>query len=92
MNVVLSHLQTQRAAVKMLHDRIQVLVSYVESVIAGMYLFLPSKTIPRYVCHTPGKTPRDHSALRSLSALLASLPASEQPEFREEFQTVSFFS
>ena len=35
-NAVLSHLQAQRAAVKMLHDRIQVLLSYVSSVIAGM--------------------------------------------------------
>lgn len=30
-----SHLQTQRAAVKMLHDRISVLVQYVTEVIAG---------------------------------------------------------
>ncbi|TDL28778.1 COP9 signalosome subunit 6 [Rickenella mellea] len=61
-----SHLQTQRAAVQMLHDRILVLVQYVSQVIAG-------------------KAKKDHAALRALSALIASLPASENPEFREEF-------
>lgn len=32
-----SHLQTQRAAIKMLHERILVLVQYVTEVIAGMW-------------------------------------------------------
>lgn len=36
----------------------------------------------------PGKTPVDHTTLRSLSALIASLPASESQEFRQEFDTV----
>ncbi|KAH8120654.1 maintenance of mitochondrial structure and function-domain-containing protein [Phellopilus nigrolimitatus] len=61
-----SHLQTQRAAVKMLHDRIQLLIQYVAGVVAGT-------------------SPKDYTALRSLSALVASLPASEHPGFREEF-------
>ncbi|KAL5535137.1 hypothetical protein ACEPAF_3231 [Sanghuangporus sanghuang] len=61
-----SHLQTQRAAVKMLHDRIQLLIQYVSGVVAGT-------------------SSVDHTALRSLSALIASLPASEHPGFREEF-------
>jgi len=61
-----SHLQTQRAAVKMLHDRIQLLIQYVAGVITG-------------------ERPTDHTALRSLSALIASLPASDHTEFREEF-------
>ncbi|KAI5119915.1 hypothetical protein M0805_000880 [Coniferiporia weirii] len=61
-----SHLQTQRAAVKMLHDRIQLLVQYVAGVVSGT-------------------APKDYAALRSLTALVASLPASEHPEFREEF-------
>jgi COP9 signalosome complex subunit 6 len=30
-----SHLQTQRAAIKMLHERIMVLVKYVAEVVAG---------------------------------------------------------
>lgn len=34
--LVESHLQTQRAAVKMLHDRILVLVNYVKDVLSGM--------------------------------------------------------
>ena len=32
-----SHLQSQRAAVKMLHDRILLLVEYVTEVIAGWF-------------------------------------------------------
>lgn len=63
-----SHLQTQRAAVKMLHERILILVQYVTNVIAG-------------------QVPKDHMTLRSLSALIASLPASENESFRQEFDT-----
>uniref|UniRef100_A0A0W0FAP3 COP9 signalosome complex subunit 6 n=1 Tax=Moniliophthora roreri TaxID=221103 RepID=A0A0W0FAP3_MONRR len=63
-----SHLQTQRAAVKMLHDRILVLVQYVTDVISE-------------------QAPADHGILRSISALIASLPASENKHFRQEFNT-----
>ncbi|THH02497.1 hypothetical protein EW026_g349 [Hermanssonia centrifuga] len=63
-----THLQTQRAAVKMLHERILLLVKYVTEVIVG-------------------SAKRDHDTLRSLSALIASLPASENKGFREEFDT-----
>lgn len=35
-----------------------------------------------------GSSPKDHTALRSLSSLIASLPASEHLEFREEFDQV----
>ncbi|KAG1783707.1 maintenance of mitochondrial structure and function-domain-containing protein [Suillus placidus] len=63
-----SHLQAQRAAVKMLHERILVLVQYVTNVIAG-------------------QVPTDYTTLRSLSALIASLPASENKGFRDEFNT-----
>lgn len=35
--LVESHLQTQRSAVKMLHERILVLIKYVTDVIAGMF-------------------------------------------------------
>ncbi|KAH9853084.1 COP9 signalosome subunit 6 [Lenzites betulinus] len=63
-----SHLQTQRAAVKMLHDRILLLVKYVGDVIAG-------------------SATKDHATLRALAALIASLPASENTNFREEFDT-----
>ena len=37
-SLVESHLHTQRAAVKMLHDRIMLLVQYVSGVIAGQWL------------------------------------------------------
>jgi len=63
-----SHLQTQRAAVKMLHDRILVLVNYVKAVLSG-------------------SAPKDHATIRSLTALVASLPASDSQGFREEFET-----
>ncbi|KAI0932530.1 hypothetical protein AcW1_000369 [Taiwanofungus camphoratus] len=63
-----SHLHSQRAAVKMLHDRIILLVKYVADVLAGQAV-------------------KDHATLRSLSALMASLPASENKGFREEFDT-----
>ncbi|KAH6917589.1 maintenance of mitochondrial structure and function-domain-containing protein [Coprinopsis sp. MPI-PUGE-AT-0042] len=63
-----SHLSTQRSAVKMLHERILLLVKYVTDAVAGT-------------------AKRDHDVLRSLSALVASLPASENKMFREEFET-----
>jgi len=63
-----SHLQTQRSAVKMLHERILILIKYVTEVIAG-------------------QARPDQTTLRSLSALIASLPASENKYFREEFDT-----
>jgi len=63
-----SHLQTQRAAVKMLHDRILTLVEYVTNCLAGT-------------------AAKNHEVLRSLAALVASLPASENKYFREEFDT-----
>ncbi|KAH9004236.1 COP9 signalosome subunit 6 [Lactarius hatsudake] len=63
-----SHLQTQRAAVKMLHDRILVLVNYVKAVLSD-------------------SAPKDHATIRSLAALVASLPASDSQGFREEFET-----
>ncbi|KAF8350195.1 maintenance of mitochondrial structure and function-domain-containing protein [Amanita rubescens] len=63
-----THLQTERSAVKMLHDRLLVLVKYVTEVIAG-------------------QAPKDYATLRSLSALVASLPATENVSFRDEFDT-----
>jgi COP9 signalosome complex subunit 6 len=71
----------------MLHDRIQVLVAYVTSVIAGSVL-PPSRNTMLNV--DLGNVSEDYSTLRSLSALLASLPAADQPEFRQEFDTVKF--
>jgi len=67
-NSLESHLNSQRAAVKMLHDRIMLLTKYVADVLAGQSV-------------------KDHATLRALSALVASLPASEHKDFREEFDT-----
>jgi COP9 signalosome complex subunit 6 len=71
----------------MLHDRILVLVSYVKDVLAGMSCFLSP---PRHTYHIPiaGSTPKDHATIRSLVALVASLPASDSQGFRNEFETV----
>lgn len=85
-----SHLQTQRSAVKMLHERILVLIKYVTDVIAGMCVnmrLLASSNSNFYL----GTAKSDPSILRSLVALLASLPASENKHFREEFDMVSPF-
>jgi COP9 signalosome complex subunit 6 len=89
-SAVESHLQTQRAAIKMLHDRIVLLVQYVAQVIAGMFLqccvFCAEQLSA--VQRSIGSAKKDHVTLRALSALLASLPASESQSFREEFDTV----
>lgn len=47
-----------------------------------------------YSDYTPriGQAPKDHATLRSLSALIASLPASENKGFREEFDTVRSYN
>jgi len=63
-----SHLQTQRSAVKMLRERILILVKYVSEVIGD-------------------RATKDHATLRALSALIASLPATENKAFRDEFET-----
>jgi len=85
--VVESHLQTQRAAIKMLHERIVVLVRYVTEVVAGN---LPHRELwfGGSERNWQGRATKDHAVLRSLSALMASLPATESPGFREEFDTV----
>ena len=72
----------------MLHERIMVLVKYVTEVIAGN---LPCcKPGFRGSEMTQGRATKDHAVLRSLSALMASLPATESRGFREEFDTVRF--
>lgn len=86
-HAVESHLQSQRAAVKMLHDRILLLVKYVTEVIAGMHVNVGLR-FARYSTSALGSAQKDHATLRSLSALIASLPASENKEFRKEFDTV----
>ena len=80
-----SHLQTQRAAVKMLHDRILVLVDYVKAVLSGMGHY-PACVVCLILL--AGSAPKDHATIRSLAALVASLPASDSQGFREEFETV----
>jgi hypothetical protein len=86
--LVESHLQTQRAAVKMLHDRISVLVNYVKDVLSGMSYFSPFPLTHTYLNLILGSAPKDHATIRSLVALLASLPASDSQGFRDEFETV----
>ena len=85
-----AHLQTQRAAVQMLHNRILALVQYVSDVIAGMqnYFIYPISHFSEHIC--AGKTQKDHAVLRALSALVSTLPASSHPEFKREFDQVCY--
>lgn len=71
----------------MLHDRILLLVKYVTEVIAGMHVNVGLR-LAKYSMSAVGSAQKDHATLRSLSALIASLPASENKEFRKEFDTV----
>ena len=71
----------------MLHERIVVLVRYVTEVVAGNSLHCLSG-FAVLMGIIQGRAAKDHAALRSLSALMASLPATESPGFREEFDTV----
>lgn len=41
-----------------------------------------------YLIPLSGTTPKDHATMRSLAALIASLPASDSQGFRDEFETV----
>ena len=75
----------------MLHDRILVLVNYVKDVLAGMF-YLPAPPRHTYLIPTLGSTPKDHATIRTLSALVASLPASDSQGFRDEFETVPILS
>ena len=73
----------------MLHERIMVLVKYVTEVVAGKFSYCGAG-LGRSKETTEGQATKDHAVLRSLSALMASLPATESPGFREEFDTVTF--
>jgi COP9 signalosome complex subunit 6 len=74
----------------MLHDRIIVLVTYLKDVLSGMSCN-PTGQAYTYFPTFPGSTPKDHATIRSLAALVASLPASDSQGFRDEFETVSTF-
>lgn len=73
----------------MLHDRILVLVSYVKDVLSGMSHYFMHYT---FLIPVPGSAPKDHATIRSLAALVASLPASDNQGFRDEFETVPILS
>lgn len=72
----------------MLHDRILVLVNYVKDVLSGMFYLSPPSHARTYLSPISGSTPKDHATIRSLVALVASLPASDSQGFRDEFETV----
>ncbi len=75
----------------MLHDRILVLVNYVKDVLSGM-CFPPLPLTHTYLDIISGSAPKDHATIRSLVALVASLPASDSQGFRDEFETVPILS
>jgi COP9 signalosome complex subunit 6 len=70
----------------MLHDRIVILVQYVADALDGQVLAY-GLDILAYKHHS-GKVPKNHEVLRALAALVASLPASENSAFRDEFNMV----
>jgi len=72
----------------MLHERILILLKYVTDVIAGKIHFLSMSPEAQVFICAPGQSRPDHGVLRSVAALVASLPASENKHFREEFDTV----
>lgn len=72
----------------MLYDRILVLVSYVKDVLSGTLSHLLHYS---YLIPLSGSTPKDHAIIRSLAALIASLPASDSQGFRDEFETVTIY-
>ncbi|KAH8917869.1 COP9 signalosome subunit 6, partial [Atractiella rhizophila] len=65
---MVQNLMTQRNAIKMLYDRVQVITQYLDAL-------------------TAGKAPVDPETLRQISSLVSSLPATDSPLFREEFDT-----
>lgn len=72
----------------MLHERILVLVQYITDVIASMssnMLLFHFSQLPK------DQASKDHATLRALTALIASLPATENKAFRKEFETVLFW-
>lgn len=78
--LVVANLTTQRNAVKMLMDRIKVLLEYVDRVSAGGFrpmLLLMS-----------GTAPMDHGLVRQIKALIATLPAMNTEGFQQEMRTV----
>ena len=88
--LVEAHLQTLRAAVQMLQERLRILISYVTEVVAGKHILLLSVHFTYAIPYSlPGNAKKDHTTLRALSALIASLPSSEHQEFRQEFDTVN---
>ncbi len=73
----------------MLHERILVLVKYVTDAIAGPFGALSKFRIDHKSLNFLGRATKDHATLRALAALVASLPATENKAFRQEFNTVS---
>lgn len=51
-------------------------------------LISPPLLTRTYLHLISGSAPKDHAMIRSLVALLASLPASDSQGFRDEFETV----
>ena len=75
----------------MLHDRILVLVNYIKAVLSGMVHRASHSVCVAYRIPITGSAQKDHATIRSLAALVASLPASDSQGFREEFETVCAF-
>lgn len=78
----MTNLTTQRNALKMLYERIDLIVRYLENLAQGACCLAVSSLMPT------GKAPHDPETLRQISALKASLPAASSLEFEQELMTV----
>lgn len=78
---MVGNLTTQRNAIRMLHDRIQVISGYIDAVSKGASQIVKSQQ--------PDKVQADHTILRQIASLVATLPTIDAPDFQKELHTVS---
>ncbi|KAK4688504.1 COP9 signalosome complex subunit 6, partial [Tremellales sp. Uapishka_1] len=86
-SALISNLTTQRNAIRMLYERIQVLLSYVDEIINSQSTFPHINENNVDMSHFPEKAKPDYTILRQISALVATLPTMNAPEFKEELMT-----
>lgn len=84
-DVAVAHLTTQRNAIKMLYDRIEILLKYITGVVSSK---MTAKPLQHKSSLPIESTKPDYSILRQISSLVATLPTMDASEFREELVTV----
>lgn len=92
--IVIAHLNTQRNAIKMLHDRMLVLLEYIKA-IQGQSRGNPNSSGWRFpnafvpMAPADPTTKQDHQVTREIMALVSCLPVMSEKEFKMELLTVS---